>query len=111
MINQIIKFIKQLAKTWCYHQEGFIQITQLLCGKMFKIILLFDTFLGLYYVCFIILGTLGIVTKNNLDKVCTSNLLLIIWSLQKISSSKKCGPLMVCAFVDLLGYFASVSSY
>lgn len=38
IINQINKCIKQLAKNWCYHQEGFIQITQLLCGKNLKII-------------------------------------------------------------------------
>jgi len=34
MIIQMNKFIKQLAKVWCSHQEGFIQITQLLSGKM-----------------------------------------------------------------------------
>lgn len=34
---------------------------------------------------------------------------MIIQSLQKITKSKKCGPKMVCAFVELLGQFASVS--
>lgn len=47
--------------------------------------------------------------KNNLNTVCTSNILMIIWSLQKISTRKKCGPKMICALVDLLGHFASVS--
>lgn len=57
----------------------------------------------------IYLDALGIITKNNSNKVCTTNLLMIIWSLQKISNSQKCGPTMICAFVDLLGHFASVS--
>lgn len=35
---------------------------------------------------------------------------MMIQSLQKISKSKKCGPTMICAFVDLLGQFAFVSS-
>lgn len=33
MIVQFNKFIKQIAKAWCSHQEGFIKITQLLNGK------------------------------------------------------------------------------
>lgn len=33
LMVQINKLIKQLAKNWCFHQEGFIQITQLVCGK------------------------------------------------------------------------------
>jgi len=37
MIIQIIKSIKILAKNWCFHQEGFIQITQLLYGKMYSL--------------------------------------------------------------------------
>lgn len=56
-----------------------------------------------------ILDSICVITKNNLNNICTSNLLMIIWSLQKISNSKKCGPTMICAFVDLLGHFASVS--
>lgn len=34
IIIQINKFIKQLAKNWCYHQKSFIEITQLLRGKI-----------------------------------------------------------------------------
>ncbi|XP_026809071.1 serine-protein kinase ATM isoform X1 [Rhopalosiphum maidis] len=86
MIIQLNKFIKQIAKTWCSHQEGFIKITQLLNDA------------------------LQITTKNNSDKVCTTNLLMLIWSLQKISVTKNCGPKMVCAFVDLLGNFASTKN-
>lgn len=72
--------------------------------------ILFNILLGLYYkVYLIILDALSIINKNNLNKVCTTNLLMIIWSLQKVSISKKCGPTMICAFVDLLGHFASVS--
>lgn len=56
-----------------------------------------------------ILDSICIVTKNNLNTICTSNLLMIIWSLQKIPNSKKCGPTTICAFIDLLGHFASVS--
>lgn len=33
LMVQTNKFIKQLAKNWCFHQDGFIQITQLICGK------------------------------------------------------------------------------
>lgn len=33
---------------------------------------------------------------------------MLIWSLQKIITSKKCGPAMICAFIDLLGHFAYV---
>jgi len=57
----------------------------------------------------IVLDALQITTKNNLDKVCTTNLLMLIQSLQKISTTENCGPKMICAFVDLLGHFASVS--
>lgn len=55
------------------------------------------------------LDALSIITKNNSNEVCTTNILMIIWSLQKISNSQKCGPTMICAFVDLLGHFATVS--
>ncbi|VVC40821.1 Hypothetical protein CINCED_3A017263 [Cinara cedri] len=82
IIIQINKFIKQLAKNWCYHQESFVRITQLLRNA------------------------LKIITKNNTNEVCTTNLLMMIWSLQKIINSKKCGPVMICAFIDLLGHFA-----
>lgn len=58
-----------------------------------------------------ILDALGIINKNEQNRVCASNMLMMIWSLQKILSSKKCGPTMVCAFIDLLGNFATVSSY
>lgn len=34
MIVKMNKFIKQLAKAWCSRQEGFIQITQILSGKL-----------------------------------------------------------------------------
>jgi len=63
----------------------------------------------LYYLIYLILDALQITTKNKLDKVCTTNLLMLIWSLQKISTTENCGPKMVCAFIDLLGHFASVS--
>ncbi|CAH1736405.1 unnamed protein product, partial [Aphis gossypii] len=86
MIVQFNKFIKQIAKAWCSHQEGFIKITQLLSDA------------------------LQITTKNNLNKVCTTNLLMLIWSLQKISTTKNCGPKMICAFIDLLGNFASIQN-
>ncbi|KAE9539511.1 hypothetical protein AGLY_004763 [Aphis glycines] len=86
MIVQFNKFIKQIAKAWCSHQEGFIKITQLLSDA------------------------LQITTKNNLNKVCTTNLLMLIWSLQKISTIKNCGPKMICAFIDLLGNFASIQN-
>ncbi|XP_029344827.1 serine-protein kinase ATM [Acyrthosiphon pisum] len=86
MIVKMNKFIKQLAKAWCSRQEGFIQITQLLSDA------------------------LRITTKNKLDKVCTTNLLMLIQSLQKISTTENCGPKMVCAFVDLLGHFASTNN-
>lgn len=62
-----------------------------------------------YIYLFFFLDELAIVNKNSSNVVCTSNLLMMIWSLQTISNSKKSGPLMVCAFVDLLGHFASVS--
>lgn len=64
-----------------------------------------------YLVYLIILDALQITTKNNLNKVCTTNLLMLICSLQKISTTKNCGPKMVCAFIDLLGNFASVSKF
>lgn len=112
MIIQIIESIKKLTENWCFHQEGFIQITQLLCGKTFItciINILINTILGLYCtINFIILDAFHIVNKNNLNEVCTNNLLMIIWSLQNVLNNKKCGPTMVCAFVDLLGHFASV---
>lgn len=63
----------------------------------------------LYNLNYLILDALQITTKNNLDKVCTTNLLMLICSLQKISITENCGPKMVCAFVELLGNFASVS--
>lgn len=56
-----------------------------------------------------ILDAISAINKNNLNYICTSNLLMIIWSLHKVSLGKKCGPTMICAFVDLLGHFASVS--
>lgn len=36
IIIQTIKFIKQLAKNWCFHEKGFIEIINLLRGKMFE---------------------------------------------------------------------------
>ncbi|XP_060874698.1 serine-protein kinase ATM isoform X2 [Metopolophium dirhodum] len=86
VIVKMNKLIKLLAKAWCSRQEGFIQITRLLSDA------------------------LRITTKNKLHKVCTTNLLMIIQSLQKISTTENCGPKMVCAFVDLLGHFASTTN-
>lgn len=69
-----------------------------------------DLFLDFNCKCYlIILDALSIINKNDTNKVCTSNLLMMIWSLQKILTSKKCGPTMVCVFIDLLGNFATVS--
>lgn len=36
IIIQTIKFIKQLAKNWCFHEKGLIEIMDLLCGKIFE---------------------------------------------------------------------------
>lgn len=104
-IIQIIKLIKQLAKNWCFHKDCFIQITLLLNGKYLYLFIFI--FIFLYY--FFIIDALSIITKNKSNNVCTSNLLMIIYSLQKISNSKRCGPTMICAFIDLLGNFACVS--
>ncbi|XP_050425429.1 serine-protein kinase ATM isoform X2 [Adelges cooleyi] len=82
MLLQTNKLIKQLAKHWCNHQYGFIKIVQLLQGAVTRI------------------------NQYSSNKVCTSNLLMIIQSIQKVSIGKKCGPTMICAFVNFLGHFA-----
>ncbi|XP_050523942.1 serine-protein kinase ATM isoform X2 [Daktulosphaira vitifoliae] len=83
---RVNKLLKQLAKHWCSHKDGFIKIVVLLQDAVFR-------------------------TNQFKENVaCTSNLLLLIKSLQKVTFGKKCGPTMICTFVDFLGNFA-ISSY